>query len=46
MHGIWYGPEKDTNNEAESQALVDLLETIAGWHGLQGESEILIVGDS
>ena len=46
MHGVWYGSDKDTNNEAECQALVNLLETLAGGSWLQGASEILIVGNS
>jgi ribonuclease HI len=28
VRGRWYGEEKNTNNEAECQALVDLLETL------------------
>jgi ribonuclease HI len=46
VHGVWYGSEKDTNNEAECQALVNLLETLASGSWTQGVSEILIVGDS
>jgi ribonuclease HI len=44
--GRWYGKQNDTNNEAESQALVDLLAELEQGNWLADVTKVIVVGDS
>ena len=44
--GKWYGKQHDTNNEAECQALLDLLGELAQGGALRGAGEVMVLGDS
>jgi ribonuclease HI len=44
--GRWYGPAHNTNNEAECQALLDLLGELLGSCLLDGVGDLMVLGDS
>jgi ribonuclease HI len=44
--GKWYGVNNNTNNEAECQALVDMLSELYTNSYLDDVSELMVLGDS